>query len=74
MCIAPLRFPNLVDGFNRSPIHAARAALKTRYESSKWLENHNSLMKEVSANLTISQTTKENLDNLVRYNKTIYDP
>ncbi|XP_016845249.1 tektin-3 [Nasonia vitripennis] len=69
MCTAPLRFPNLVEGFNRSPIHAARAALSTRYESSKWLENHNSLMEEVSANLSISQAIRENLDNLVREEK-----
>lgn len=35
----PLQFPNLVNGFDRNPEHAARSALYTRYTPSEW---HNS--------------------------------
>ncbi|KOB71459.1 Uncharacterized protein OBRU01_13705 [Operophtera brumata] len=37
--IEPLRFPNLVTGFDRSPEHAARAALYTRYTQYEWNQN-----------------------------------
>lgn len=36
MSTEPLRFPNLVTGFDRNPQHAARAALYTRYTASEW--------------------------------------
>lgn len=32
----PLQFPNLVNGFDRNPAHAARSALYTRYTPSEW--------------------------------------
>ena len=32
----PIRFPNLVTGFERNPQHGARAALYTRYTSAEW--------------------------------------
>ncbi|CAG9086988.1 unnamed protein product [Plutella xylostella] len=35
----PLRFPNLVTGFDRSPAHAARAALYTRYTPHEWAQH-----------------------------------
>lgn len=36
MSTEPLRFPNLVTGFERNPQHAARAALYTRYNGAEW--------------------------------------
>lgn len=36
MSTEPLRFPNLVTGFERNPQHAARAALYTRYTAAEW--------------------------------------
>lgn len=36
MSTTPLRFPNLVTGFERNPQHAARAALYTRYTGAEW--------------------------------------
>lgn len=36
MSTEPLRFPNLVTGFDRNPQHAARAALYTRYTPAEW--------------------------------------
>lgn len=36
VCHEPLKFPNLVNGFDRNPDHAARSALYTRYTPSEW--------------------------------------
>lgn len=36
MSTEPLRFPNLITGFERNPQHAARAALYTRYTANEW--------------------------------------
>lgn len=36
----PLKFPNLVTGFERNPAHAARAALYTRYTSQEWVQSN----------------------------------
>ncbi|XP_017783549.1 PREDICTED: tektin-3-like isoform X2 [Nicrophorus vespilloides] len=36
MSTEPLKFPNLVTGFERNPAHAARAALYTRYTPLEW--------------------------------------
>lgn len=36
MSTEPLRFPNLVTGFDRNPQHAARSALYTRYTIDEW--------------------------------------
>ena len=54
-------------GYNRAPIHAARAALSTRYTADRWHNKVKSLMEEVSATLTSAQTVQDKLDNLVRY-------
>jgi tektin-3 len=36
----PLRFPNLVTGFERNPAHAARTALYTRYTPYEWTQSN----------------------------------
>ncbi|XP_015832962.1 tektin-3 isoform X2 [Tribolium castaneum] len=40
MATEPLKFPNLVTGFERNPAHAARAALYTRYTPIEWTHNN----------------------------------
>ncbi|XP_023014819.1 tektin-3 [Leptinotarsa decemlineata] len=40
MATQPLKFPNLVTGFERNPAHAARAALYTRYTPLEWMQNN----------------------------------
>ncbi|RZC34424.1 Tektin, AIP3, SCP-1, Atg14, and/or Myosin tail 1 domain containing protein [Asbolus verrucosus] len=40
MATEPLKFPNLVTGFERNPAHAARAALYTRYTPLEWTQNN----------------------------------
>lgn len=36
----PLVFPNLVNGFEKNPQHAARTALYTRYTPSEWYNSN----------------------------------
>lgn len=38
MSTEPLKYPNLVTGFERNPAHAARAALYTRYTALEWTQ------------------------------------
>ncbi|KAF2893041.1 hypothetical protein ILUMI_13135 [Ignelater luminosus] len=40
MSTEPLKFPNLVTGFERNPAHAARAALYTRYTPLEWTQSN----------------------------------
>lgn len=40
MATEPLKFPNLVTGFERNPAHAARAALYTRYTPLEWTQGN----------------------------------
>lgn len=50
MSTDPLRFPNLVTGFERNPQHAARAALYSRYTSAEWLNGTLSVYSEADTN------------------------
>ncbi|KAJ8684306.1 hypothetical protein QAD02_020098 [Eretmocerus hayati] len=66
MTTAPLIFPNICTGFNQNPIYVARTALATRHSAEKRLQNHQSLVEEVSKNLENSKPVIENLDNLLK--------
>ncbi|XP_029166633.1 tektin-3-like [Nylanderia fulva] len=50
MITKPLKFPNLVTGFDRNPLHAARAALYIRYTPYDWMQNQIRLYNEVDSN------------------------
>ncbi|XP_063228065.1 tektin-3-like isoform X2 [Bacillus rossius redtenbacheri] len=50
MATEPLRFPNLVTGFERNPGHAARAALYTRYTPYEWMQSNISHFNEADTN------------------------
>ena len=69
MRTAPLRFPSLAIGYERSPGHAAHAALATRYDAEKWFENLKSIREEAEESLKAAQPVRENLENLVRYSE-----
>ncbi|XP_022901366.1 tektin-3-like [Onthophagus taurus] len=55
MATAPLKFPNLVTGFERNPAHAARAALYTRYTPLEWTQNNLKLYNETDTNRNYSE-------------------
>lgn len=50
MATEPLKFPNLVTGFERNPAHAARAALYTRYTNLEWTQANLSAYNEADTN------------------------
>ncbi|XP_011699482.1 PREDICTED: tektin-3-like [Wasmannia auropunctata] len=62
----PLKFPNLVTGFDRNPSHAARAALYTRYTPCDWLQNQIKLCNETNANICYSEKLRKNTACLIR--------
>lgn len=55
MSTEPLRYPNLVTGFERNPQHAARTALNTRYTPHEWKNANEALSNEADANLKQSE-------------------
>ncbi|KYQ48378.1 Tektin-3 [Trachymyrmex zeteki] len=62
----PLKFPNLVTGFDRNPSHAARAALYTRYTPCDWIQNEIKLYNEANANRCYSEKLRKNNAYLMR--------
>lgn len=54
----PLKFPNLITGFDRNPLHAARAALYTRYTPCEWSQNQIRLYNEANDNERYSETLR----------------
>ncbi|XP_077273140.1 tektin-3 isoform X2 [Temnothorax americanus] len=55
----PLKFPNLVTGFDRNPSHAARAALYTRYTPCDWVQDQIKLYNEANANRSYSEKLRK---------------
>ncbi|XP_045462651.1 tektin-3-like [Harmonia axyridis] len=55
MATRPLKFPNLVTGFDRNPAHAARAALYTRYTPFEWTQNNLKNFNESDTNRNYSE-------------------
>ncbi|CAH1099920.1 unnamed protein product [Psylliodes chrysocephalus] len=55
MATEPLRFPNMVTGFERNPAHAARAALYTRYTPLEWTQSNLKLYNEADTTKNYSE-------------------
>lgn len=55
MSTEPIKFPNLVTGFERNPAHAARAALYTRYTPYEWSQASASIFNESDTNRNYSE-------------------
>ncbi|XP_057339846.1 tektin-3-like isoform X2 [Microplitis mediator] len=66
MATEPLKFPNLVTGFERNPSHAARAALYTRYTPDEWNQKEIRLANEVTANCNYSDKLKNSTLQLIK--------
>ncbi|XP_003484758.1 tektin-3 [Bombus impatiens] len=66
MTTEPLRFPNLVTGFDRNPAHAARAALFTRYGPYEWVENQLKLYNESDSNRNFSENLRADTVRMMR--------
>ncbi|XP_017889436.1 tektin-3-like [Ceratina calcarata] len=66
MATEPLRFPNLVTGFERNPAHAARAALFTRYGPYEWVQNQLRLYNESDTNRNFSENLRQDTVRIMR--------
>jgi len=67
MAMEPLRFPNLVTGFERNPAHAARAALYTRYTPYEWTQSNISHYNEADTNRNFSERIRGDAVRVMRY-------
>ncbi|EEB14322.1 Tektin-3, putative [Pediculus humanus corporis] len=66
MATEPLRFPNLVTGFDRNPANAARAALYTRYTPYEWTQNNISQYNEADSNRNFSEKARADACRVMR--------
>ncbi|KAG8035427.1 hypothetical protein G9C98_006873 [Cotesia typhae] len=66
MATEPLKFSNLVTGFERNPSHAARAALYTRYTPDEWNQKEIRLANEVIANCHYTDKLKNTTMQLIK--------
>ncbi|GBP33535.1 Tektin-3 [Eumeta japonica] len=66
MATEPLRFPNLVTGFDRSPEHAGRAALYTRYTQYEWNQNSIKNYNESDSKRNFSERTRNDIMRTLR--------
>ncbi|XP_029666190.1 tektin-3-like [Formica exsecta] len=66
MTTKPLKFPNLVTGFDRSPSHAARAALNMRYTLYDWKQNQIRLYNEADVNMCYSEKLRKDSERLIK--------
>lgn len=66
MATEPLKFPNLVTGFERNPAHAARAALYTRYTPLEWTQNNLRNYNESDTNRNYSERLRNEFTRVMR--------
>lgn len=67
MATEPLKFPNLVTGFERNPAHAARAALYTRYTPLEWTQSNLKNFNEADTNRNYSERLRGDFIRVMRY-------
>lgn len=61
MMTEPLKFPNLITGFDRNPKYAARAALYMRYTPYDWKQNQIRLYNEADVNRNCSEKLRKDI-------------
>lgn len=67
MVTEPLRFPNLVTGFERNPPHAARTALYSRYTPFEWTQSNINYYNESDTNRNYSERLRNDAVRVIRY-------
>ncbi|XP_043465641.1 tektin-3-like isoform X1 [Leptopilina heterotoma] len=66
MSTKPLKFPNLVTGFQRNPVHASQAALYTRYTPNEWFQKQVMFYNEADSNRHYSERIRNDAVKLMR--------
>ncbi|KAK2584912.1 hypothetical protein KPH14_002508 [Odynerus spinipes] len=62
----PLKFPDLVTGFQRNPEHAAKAALYTRYTPNEWFQKQIKYYNEADSNRHLSERLRNDALRIMR--------
>lgn len=62
----PLKFPNLVVGYQRNPSHASQTALYTRYTPNEWFQKQIRYYGEADANRNYSERVRNEAVKIVR--------
>ncbi|CAD6227513.1 GSCOCG00001196001-RA-CDS [Cotesia congregata] len=66
MSTEPLKFPNLVTGFQRNPVHASQSALHTRYTPNEWFQKQIKYYNEADANTYYSERIRNDAVKIMR--------
>ncbi|KAG8034740.1 hypothetical protein G9C98_007816 [Cotesia typhae] len=69
----PLKFPNLVTGFQRNPVHASQSALHTRYTPNEWFQKQIKYYNEADANTYYSERIRNDAVKIMRLGERITD-
>lgn len=67
MATQPLKFPNLVTGYQRNPVHANRAAIYTRYTPNEWFQKQIKYYNEADSNRYYSERLRTDTLKVMRY-------
>lgn len=66
MSTEPLKFPNLVTGFQRNPVHASQSALHTRYTPNEWFQKQIKFYNEADAHTFYSERMRNDAVKIMR--------
>ena len=67
MATQPLKFPNLVTGFQRNPVHASQVAFYTRYTPQEWFQKQVMFYNEADSNRHYSERIRNDAVKIMRY-------
>lgn len=66
MATQPLRFPNLVTGYQRNPAHALQSALYTKYTPNEWFQKQVKFYNEADLNRHYSERLRNDTVRVIR--------
>ncbi|XP_015587534.1 tektin-3 isoform X2 [Cephus cinctus] len=66
MTTQPLKFPNLVTGYERNPVHASQAAMYTRYTPNEWYQKQIKFYNEANTNRQYSERIRNDAVKVMR--------
>jgi tektin-3 len=61
-----LKFPNLITGYQRNPIHASHAALYTRYTPQEWFQKQVKYYNEADSQRHYSERIRSDALRVIR--------
>lgn len=74
MATRPLKFPNLITGYQRNPVHASQAALYTRYTPHEWFQKQVRYYNEADSRRHYSERMRGDALRIIRYDTVSCEP